>query len=68
MAPQAALSTTEPFDTYLRSDGNTSDTAWVSSGTYSVTVTDVYGCDGGSATVNGERATNPTASFLDQPL
>ncbi|MBK7268298.1 MAG: gliding motility-associated C-terminal domain-containing protein [Flavobacteriales bacterium] len=63
----AALSTTEPFDTYLWSDGNTSDTAWVSSGTYSVTVTDVYGCEGGSATVNVVSANNPTASFLISP-
>ncbi len=63
----AVLSTTEPFDGYVWSNGSQNPTISVGTGTYSVTVTNDEGCAGNSASVNVLSANTPTAYFFGDP-
>lgn len=61
------LATTEPYDGYVWSDGGTGPTIRVGTGSYSVTVTNEWGCSRTSAPVNVRIATVPTAFFTGNP-
>lgn len=63
----ATLSTTEQYDGYAWSNGSTDPTISVGTGTYSVTVTNEFGCSTGSASVNVNSANSPTAFFTSDP-
>ncbi len=63
----AVLSTTEPYATYAWSNGSTSPTVSVGTGTYSVSVTNTFGCPGSSASVNVLSANSPDAMFVPNP-
>lgn len=62
------LGTSTPYDSYTWSNGATSPTITVGSGTYSVVVTDANGCTGGSASVNVIVGNDPTAGFGMDPV
>lgn len=61
------LSTTEPYNSYLWSNGQTTPAVDVGTGTYSVTVMNDMGCEGTSPPVNVLSAADPTAHFLPAP-
>lgn len=61
------LSTTEQYEGYLWSSGETTPTVDVGTGTYSVTVTNEIGCEGTSPPVNVLSAPDPTAHFTGHP-
>lgn len=61
------LSTTEAYDSYLWSTGQTTPEVDVGTGTYTVTVTNDIGCEGTSAAVNVLSAPDPTAHFTGNP-
>ncbi len=63
----AVLTTTEPYAGYAWSNGDTSPSTSVGTGTYTVTVTNDEGCPGTSAAVNVLTANPPTASFSSNP-
>lgn len=63
----ATLSTTEPYDTYAWSNGESGSTISVGTGTYSVSVTNEEGCEGTSASVNVLSANSPDAYFTADP-
>lgn len=61
------LSTTEPYDDYAWSDGGTGPSISAGTGTYSVAVTNEWGCSATSAPVNVLIASAPTAFFSGDP-
>lgn len=63
----AVLSTSEPFDAYAWSTGETTPSITVGTGTYSVEVTNQYGCQGGSLPVDVVSANTPDAFFTADP-
>lgn len=63
----AHLNTTIPYDTYDWSTGSQASSIDVGTGTYSVTVTDQWGCEGESNAVDVVSANTPTAQFLGDP-
>jgi gliding motility-associated-like protein len=63
----ATLSTTLPYDLYLWSNGSQDPTIAVSSGAYSVRVTDAFGCEGESPEVVVVVSPNPTAAAQVAP-
>lgn len=63
----AVLTTTEPYDTYQWNTGDTISQVIVPTGTYSVTVTNDFGCVGSSAPVNVVAANSPDALFSSDP-
>ncbi|MCW5899595.1 MAG: gliding motility-associated C-terminal domain-containing protein [Flavobacteriales bacterium] len=63
-----SLSTTQPFDSYLWSTGASSSSVNVGTGSYTVTVTNQFGCSGTSAAFGVTVANDPTAFFTPDPL
>ncbi|HEY0979011.1 MAG TPA: gliding motility-associated C-terminal domain-containing protein, partial [Flavobacteriales bacterium] len=63
----AELTTTLPYAQYQWSNGTTNAVAYVSTGTYAVTVTNEAGCSGTSAPVQVLTADAPDASFAATP-
>jgi len=63
----ANLSTTQPYSGYNWSTGSTNPTVSVGTGTYTVTVTNEFGCEGTSAPVNVLSAEPPAAFFTSNP-
>jgi gliding motility-associated-like protein len=63
----ATLTTTEPFEAYLWSTGETASTINTGTGTYTVTVTNTDGCEGSSDPVNVVSANTPDAFYLGDP-
>lgn len=61
------LTTTEPYDTYEWSNGASDQAVSVTSGSYTVTVTDQNGCTGTSAAYNVVVENDPTAFFTADP-
>jgi gliding motility-associated-like protein len=63
----AQLSTTEAYAQYLWSNGDTVAAIAADTGSYSVTVTDAFGCSGTSMPVTVSPAPAPTAFFSGLP-
>lgn len=61
------LSTAGTYSSYAWSNGATTSSISAGTGTYSVTVTNEFGCTGSSAPVNVQIADMPTAYFTGQP-
>ncbi len=59
----ALLTTQQPYDTYLWSNGSTDPSITVGSGTYTVTVGNDFGCEGTSLPVTVNSAPSPEAWF-----
>ena len=57
------LNTDQPYETYNWSTTSQDASITVGTGTYSVTVTNEFGCEGTSAAVNVVSANDPVASF-----
>jgi gliding motility-associated-like protein len=62
----AELTTTEPFDNYTWSNGATTDSITVGTGSYTVTVTN-DGCVGTSAPFQVQVGSDPQAAFATDP-
>lgn len=62
------LSTTEPYTSYAWSNNVSTATNSVLSGTYTVTVTNEFGCTGTSAAHTVVVDENPTANFSTDPV
>ncbi|MEO8732778.1 MAG: gliding motility-associated C-terminal domain-containing protein, partial [Flavobacteriales bacterium] len=63
----AHLMTSQPYSGYHWSNGSTDPNIDVSTGSYSVIVTDAHGCTGHSDTVNVVSANSPSALFTSVP-
>ncbi len=61
------LSTTEPYNSYEWSNGATTPTISVGTGSYTVTVTNDNGCSSTADAVNVHSANSPIAHFTSQP-
>jgi gliding motility-associated-like protein len=63
----AHLTTSEPYSGYHWSNGSTDPSIDVSTGSYSVIVTDDHGCTGHADTVDVVSVNSPTAMFMGNP-
>ena len=63
----SVLSTTEAYDGYVWSNGSQDPTVTVGTGTYTVTVSNDFGCENTSASVDVLSANTPTAFFTGDP-